>query len=318
MLNTEKQREVVASGLKKYLGCSVIRTNQTMQMPDFPYLGYNITTLATENNGTFGVYEDGKARKPVLQTWSFTARSDDYTEAVEIANNARTWLDYVGTQYLNDNEVIVESVGVATDRSNLLTSDYVYAFGFDCQFWMYDEIEQPETEYIERADISNGTINANSGKSRTYLLRFEDGTELPAVEVGEAVIFDATANDIRAGKTAATGDGVTVGTKDIPAYHTTEGWEGIPAGGDCKIIIRTADRYNYTKLQAIICPFNQSVAQSVAAEKVAIENNVYAAGSTDALSAVSLDHEAKTIVLGIRNENEIPCIIRYFTYKEEY
>lgn len=153
MLNTEKQREVVASGLKKYLGCGVIRTNQTMQMPDFPYLGYNITTLATENKGTYGEYVDGKARKPVLQVYSFTARSNDYAEAVEIANNARTWLDYVGTQYLNDNEVIVQSVGSVADRSNLLTTDYVYSFGFDCWFWMYDVVDLPDNGTIERMEF---------------------------------------------------------------------------------------------------------------------------------------------------------------------
>ena len=141
MLNTEGQRRTVASGLKEYLGCEVIRTNQTAEMPPFPYLGYNITTLARENKGTYGIWNDGKARKPVVQIYSFTAHSDDYSEAVELANQAHEWLDYAGTQYLNDANVIVQSVGSVTDRSNLLTSDYVYSYGFDCFFWLYDEVE---------------------------------------------------------------------------------------------------------------------------------------------------------------------------------
>lgn len=146
MLNTEETREIVAAGLRKYLGCEVVRTNQTAEMPAFPFLGYNITTLASANKGTYGEYEDGKARKPVLQTYSFTAHSDDYTKAVELASKARAWLDYVGTQYLNDNDVVIRSVGNVTDRSNLLTSGYIYSYGFDCFIEMYDEIGLDETE----------------------------------------------------------------------------------------------------------------------------------------------------------------------------
>lgn len=140
MLNTNGQRTTIVTGLRQYLNCQVVRTNQTAEMPAFPYLGYNITTLASENKGTYGMYEDGWARKAVTQTLSFTAHSDKYNEAVELANKAREWLDYVGTQYLNDNGVIVQSVGNVTDRSNLLTSDYDYAYGFDCFLTMFDEI----------------------------------------------------------------------------------------------------------------------------------------------------------------------------------
>lgn len=157
MLNTEKQRGIVVTGLKNYLDCKVVRTNQTAEMPAFPYLGYNITTLANENKGTYGEYEDNKARKPVLQTYSFTAHSDNYTQAVELASKARAWLDYVGSQYLNDNDVVVQSVGNITDRSNLLTSEYIYSFGFDCFFWMYDEIDLAETE-SGNGEIETATI----------------------------------------------------------------------------------------------------------------------------------------------------------------
>lgn len=157
MLKTDEQRKNVVSGLKKYLGCEVIRTNQTAEMPSFPYLGYNIITLASENKGTYGEYEDGTARKPVVQTWSITSYSNNYNEAVRLANMAREWLDYVGVTYLNDNDVIVQSVGSVADRSNLLTSDYVYQFGFDCFFWMYDEIGQgvETTETIESYQIGD-------------------------------------------------------------------------------------------------------------------------------------------------------------------
>lgn len=152
----------------------------------------------------------------------------------------------------------------------------------------------------------------------TYILVDEEGNEIPAVFVENETAFTATANDIRLGKTAVTDSGVTEGTKDIPAYHTTEGVTAVPVGSEFAITIRTADRYDFTKLQAIVCPFNNSLSSSVAADKVAINSSVYPAGSAEALATVTVDHEKKQIKLGITNEGESLCVIRYFTYKEEY
>lgn len=156
MIDTEKLRQTVVKGLKKWLGCEVIRTNQTATMPAFPYVAYTITTLADENKGTYGQYADNVKRKPHIQTWSITAHSDKYIEAVKLANKARDWLDEIGTTYLNDNDVIVQSVGSITDRSNLLTAEYQYSYGFDCFFWVYDEIGAENDGMdgvIETADI---------------------------------------------------------------------------------------------------------------------------------------------------------------------
>ena len=153
--------------------------------------------------------------------------------------------------------------------------------------------------------------------SITYILVDEDGKEVPAVYVDSETILTATPNDIRIGTVAVTDEGVTTGEKEIPAYHTTEGVEAVPAGSNFTITVRTADRYDFTKLQAIICTFNQSLAKSVAAEKVAINENVYATGSTTSLSTITVDHDNKLINLGITNTGSKPCVIRYFTYKEE-
>ena len=155
-------------------------------------------------------------------------------------------------------------------------------------------------------------------ETQTYILVDKDGNEVPAVLVEEETVFTATANDIRLGTVAATAVGVTEGTKEIPPYYVTEGVAAVPPGSAFVIKIAESDRYDYTKLQAIICLYNSSMANSVAAQKVAINDNVYAAGSTAALASVTVDHDAKTINLGITNEGATPCVIRYFTFKEEY
>lgn len=149
MINTENIRITVVPALKKYTGTHLIRANQNAEPPPYPYSTYHITTYATQNNGTFGEYADGKARKPVNQIWSLTTHSNKYEEAFTIANKMREWLDYVGTVYLKDNGIVVQSVGAVGDRSNVLTADYEYSFGFDCILSVFDEVDMPDNGAIE-------------------------------------------------------------------------------------------------------------------------------------------------------------------------
>lgn len=153
--------------------------------------------------------------------------------------------------------------------------------------------------------------------TQAYILVDEDGNEYPAVLVNEETVFDATANDIREGKIAATEDGVTVGTKEIPAYITTEGFKLISAGKPITITMNDG-KHEYTKLLAIVCAYNTSMTNSVAVEKSCINDKVYPAASTEVLATVSVDNVAKAIDLGILNESDKPVLIRYITYKEEY
>ncbi len=158
MIDISKIRKTIATGLKNYLSCTVIRGNQTGEMPAFPYCVYNITTPIDSGKGTYEIYEDGTARREHSLTLSFTAHSDNYDEAVMLANKAASWLDFAGTVYLTDNDVIVRSVSNVTDRSNILTVEYDYSFGFDCFITVYDVItvdEQEDSGEIETAQINN-------------------------------------------------------------------------------------------------------------------------------------------------------------------
>jgi len=152
---------------------------------------------------------------------------------------------------------------------------------------------------------------------KSFILETEDGKQIPAVLTNREVVFDATKNDIRMGKTAATGEGVTVGEKVIPAYHTAYGSKYIRPGETMSITNLTADdSYDYTKLQAMICLYNGSMLDSVSTEMVSINDKVLNVRSVDTVSNVTKNHELKTIELGITNNFEVPCVIRYLTYKE--
>lgn len=155
MIDNENLRLKVVKELKNYLQIPIIRGNQNAEPPKYPYLSYNVTTVASENNGTYGEYSDGIDRKPVTQTWSITVQSDDESEALQLALKAHDWLDHIGRAYLSDNHIIVQSITSVTSRDSILTIEYEYKKGFDIVFWLYDEIENP-IEYvgeIKTADI---------------------------------------------------------------------------------------------------------------------------------------------------------------------
>ena len=154
------------------------------------------------------------------------------------------------------------------------------------------------------------------GLERTYILVDEKGNEYPATFVDNETEFDATANDIRLGKVAATGVGVVTGEKDIPAYHTTEGIAEVSSGETIEILM-FSDKCNYTKLQALICAFNTTLNDSVATEKVAFNNKVYAVNSTESIADITVDTIMQSISFGITNDSENPIVVRFMTYKEE-
>lgn len=155
------------------------------------------------------------------------------------------------------------------------------------------------------------------GTDNTYILVDDYGNEVAAVLSDEPVNLDATEEDIRLGKQAATSKGVTVGEKFIPAYHTKEGAELIMPNSKYVIAgLKHMDLYDFTSLQAIFCEFNSSISDSVSTHAVSINGNVYRAQSTSVLSVVTKSDTNKVIDFGIMNDTEKPQIIRFFTYKE--
>lgn len=150
---------------------------------------------------------------------------------------------------------------------------------------------------------------------KTIILEDDYGHEFTAVFADAPITLDATANDIRLGKSAATVEGVTLGEKEIPTYHTIKGHQIIMPGNQCLISVV---HYNYTQLQALFCLYESSIMSSVYTNKVTIGNKVYAVNSTEELSSIEVDESAQKINLGIINDTDTPYVIRYFTYKEIY
>lgn len=152
MIDIEKLKLSVVKGLREFLEIPIIRSNQNITPPDYPYASYTITTVVSKNNGSWGVYDDGIERIPITQTWSFTIQSNDNNESVMLANKAKNWLENIGRTYLNDNNIIVQSIGNITNRDNIISIEYEYKNGFDVVFYLFDEV-QKKIEAIEAIEF---------------------------------------------------------------------------------------------------------------------------------------------------------------------
>lgn len=156
MIRIEDNRKSIANGLSEFCKCTVVMANQTAAVPDRPYISFTITTPAVTNNGTYGRYPDYTERKPIKQIWSITTHAEDADEAFRLALMACDWFDNLGTDYLLENDVIVERLTDITNRDNLLTSAYEYRCGFDITF-TFMNIVKPQRGVIETTGFKNNS-----------------------------------------------------------------------------------------------------------------------------------------------------------------
>lgn len=152
---------------------------------------------------------------------------------------------------------------------------------------------------------------------KTFELEYNNGVKVIATVVDKETIFDATENDVRKGKTFASNSGVKVGTKDIPAYRTTQGVAYISPSDKFSILLDEYQQYDYTKLQCMISKFNTTLNDSVAVDRVVIEDSIYSVNSTTSLGYVIKNSETKSIDLNLTNNTNDTYVLRYFTYRKE-
>ena len=187
-----------------------------------------------------------------------------------------------------------------SSKKNL--SDTLVSKGEEAEFSEpFDDLVQKAADYIPRS----------------YIFVDENGNEMAGVLVSQETVFDATENDVREGKVFASELGVKTGTKFIPPYNTVSGKRKIASGQSLVIpLYDTLTLSDYTELQVIVCDYNTSFADSVSAAKVVIDSKVYSVGEIDVVAEVIKDTENNKINLGITNEGENDCLIRYLLYKE--
>lgn len=161
MVNQENIEALIVTGLNTHLrshgyNCPVIMANQTAPIPPYPYISYTVTTPVRADMKGYSIDSKGTRYKSLVQTWSFTANSDDDSQSNAVAMLAYDYFALSGNTYLSDNNIIAQRVQSITSRDNLLTIDYEYRKGFDVDFLLYHEISKADSEtagYIETVEF---------------------------------------------------------------------------------------------------------------------------------------------------------------------
>lgn len=203
MIDTEAIKTAVVTGLSVYCGVPVIRSNQNEMPPTYPYLVFTVITPESENNGTFGEYEDGIDRRPTLQGWSISAVADSNADSLFLASKAKDWLDRVGTTYLNDRGVICQETTAVTNRDSVLNVEYEYRNGFDATFWTFSEIDADSGTNgpgeIRSVMINGGAESGgdeSGGEASFTETDYENLINLPRIN-GHQLIGDKSAEDLQ-------------------------------------------------------------------------------------------------------------------------
>lgn len=151
---------------------------------------------------------------------------------------------------------------------------------------------------------------------KTVILTDENGNEITGVFTESVHVFDATPADVRINKTFVSDNGIETGENTI-TYRTEQGRQMIMPGEDFVLPLSDYNKYNYTELQCMIAPFNTTLEDSVAVEKIVLKNVVFAVNSAERISSVTKDDIMKSINFNITNTSENIYFIYYFTYCQE-
>lgn len=133
----------IVTALENYIDCSVILSNQTAPSPSYPYISYTITTPVHNANGTYCM-KDGVYYQPMLQTWSFTAHSDDSRACWQLGMRVYDFFARSGRMALHKIGTAVSSKTDLINRDNYLTIQYEYRCGMDVTFRLMYQLDMTE------------------------------------------------------------------------------------------------------------------------------------------------------------------------------
>ena len=164
--------------------------------------------------------------------------------------------------------------------------------------------------------ISGNMIGSYSQIGKTFTIVDENGAELIGVITDVEQVFNATPEDVKAGKVFAYDGGVGIGT-DTRTYRTTHSTHLVSPGSAFSIPLEEYDAYNYTKFQAMIAEYNTNEANSTTVSKVVLNDCVYNVNDGTKVADVTKNHLNKSVDFNITNDTNKTYIIYYSTYKDE-
>jgi hypothetical protein len=148
---------------------------------------------------------------------------------------------------------------------------------------------------------------------RSFVIVDENGNEFTAVTTEEVTVFDATPMDVRVDKIFASENGVQVGMKTIPSYHTTYGHKIVASGAQISIFV---PEFDFSNLFITITTYNNNIYDSFSATYVAIDGGIYRVGSGEKISDITVDETNEKINLNMNATEK--SVVRYLVTKEEF
>ena len=143
MLKDFDAEAYIVKQLEGYTDCTMVLSNQSGPVPEYPYLSYTITTPVHALGGTYGL-RDGIYMQPMQQTWSITAHGEDSRKCQRLGMRVYDFFARAGRHLLFSRNIAVASFSDLTDRDTYLTIQQEYRCGMDVTFRMLHQLEVAE------------------------------------------------------------------------------------------------------------------------------------------------------------------------------
>ena len=156
-----------------------------------------------------------------------------------------------------------------------------------------------------------GNVVGSSSTINVVQLVCEDGTVLEGIVAAERPNIDATAKDIRRGKTAITQYGVTEGEADMAGLMSSSC--DVTSGEPLSIYLPDNNRYNYTTFQCVVVLQRDNAV----IKYFSINDAVYSVETATKVSDITKNADTKSIDFNIVNESEDIYTIIYVVNRDD-
>ena len=139
------------------LGLTIIRADQTGQIPALPYATYKVIGDRKGFGRYTTDYSDGentlieKQTQTRNATISFNVYGTSQDNAYEVAQKLRKWFDWRGSLFLEEINVAIVTTEEVSNRTIFLTDSYDERWGFDVII-RYQDSDELEIDYFNKVE----------------------------------------------------------------------------------------------------------------------------------------------------------------------
>lgn len=175
--------------------------------------------------------------------------------------------------------------------------------------------------------LGNKVGGSRDVKTYKVVVKDEQGNELGNFDCvcgdEEITQFNATCEDVAAGKVFACDEGICVGTNDYTRCRVTHGEHEVYPGVEFMITLENNHQWDYTYFTATMYPKPKKIDDNgvitysnKVIDKLVVDDAVYDM-SGNKLADVTKDAGEQTVRLNLVNMTDKIYILSYFTYRED-